>query len=38
MNRNYHVYLPPSGFAGDRLDDWLAVGEADDQPALHSFA
>jgi hypothetical protein len=27
-----------TGLHGDRLDDWLAAVEADDQPDLHSFA
>jgi transposase len=27
-----------AGLHGDRLDDWLAAVEADDQPDLHSFA
>ena len=27
-----------TGLHGDRLDDWIAAVEADDQPDLHSFA
>ncbi len=27
-----------TGRHGDRLDDWIAAVEADDQPDLHSFA
>jgi transposase len=27
-----------TGLHGDRLDDWMAAVEADDQPDLHSFA
>ena len=27
-----------TGLDGDRLDDWIAAVEADDQPDLHSFA
>ena len=26
-----------TGLRGDRLDDWIAAIEADDQPDLHSF-
>jgi transposase len=26
-----------TGRHGDRLDDWMAAAEADDQPDLHSF-